>query len=53
VNTGLLVLSALIIARFFDSDLSFLARGVAFILLGAGFLTANVVILRRKGAMAQ
>lgn len=53
VNVGLLALSALIIARFFDSDLSFLARGVAFILVGAGFLTANVVILRRKGAMAQ
>ena len=53
VNVGLLALSALIIARFFDSDLSFLARGVAFILVGAGFLTANVVMLRRKGAMAQ
>jgi len=53
VNVGLLALSALIIARFFDSDLSFLARGVAFILVGAGFLTTNVVMLRRKGAIAQ
>ena len=50
VNLGLLVLSALIIARFFDSDLSFLSRGVAFIVVGAGFLTANVMMLRRKGA---
>jgi uncharacterized membrane protein len=49
VNVGLLVLSALIIARFFESDLSFLARGVAFILVGAGFLTANLMMLRRKG----
>jgi uncharacterized membrane protein len=52
VNAGLLALSALIVARFFDSDLSFLARGVAFILVGAGFLTTNGVMLRRKAAMA-
>jgi uncharacterized membrane protein len=52
VNAGLLALSALLIARFFDSDLSFLARGVAFILVGAGFLATNVVMLRRKGAAA-
>jgi uncharacterized membrane protein len=50
VNAGLLALSALIVARFFDSDLSFLARGVAFILVGTGFLTTNVVMLRRKQA---
>ncbi|MGD0016052.1 MAG: DUF2157 domain-containing protein [Verrucomicrobiia bacterium] len=49
VNLGLLALSVLMIARFFDSDLSFLARGVAFIVVGAGFLTANVMMLRRKG----
>jgi len=53
VNMGLFALSALIIARFFDSDLSFLARGIAFIVIGAGFLTANVMMLRRKGAQAQ
>ena len=52
-NAGLLALSALIVARFFDSDLSFLARGIAFILVGTGFLTANVVMLRRKGTVAQ
>lgn len=51
-NAGLLALSALIIARFFDSDLSFLARGIAFIVVGAGFLTANVVMLRRKRTTA-
>jgi uncharacterized membrane protein len=50
VNAGLLALSALLIARFFDSGLSFLARGVAFMLVGAGFLATNVVMLRRKGA---
>ena len=52
-NAGLLALAALIVARFFDSDLSFVARGIAFIVVGAGFLTANVVMLRRKGAPAR
>jgi uncharacterized membrane protein len=51
VNAGLLALSALLVARFFDSDLSFLARGVAFIVVGAGFLVTNVVMLRRKAAV--
>jgi uncharacterized membrane protein len=47
MNLGLLVLSALLLTRFFDSDLSFVFRGVAFILVGAGFLAANVVMARR------
>jgi hypothetical protein len=50
MNIGLLVVTALIIARFFDSDLSFLLRGLVFIALGIAFLVANVVMLRRKGA---
>jgi len=50
MNVGLLALTALIIARFFDSDLNFLLRGLVFIALGIAFLVANVVMLRRKGA---
>lgn len=50
VNLGMLVTSALIIARFLDSDLSFVVRGLAFIAVGIGFLVTNVVLLRRKGA---
>lgn len=50
MNLGLLTLTALIVARFFDSDLSFLLRGLIFIGLGLAFLVANVVMLRRKGA---
>jgi len=37
-------------ARFFDSGFGILARGVVFILLGIGFLAANMVIWRRKAA---
>jgi len=49
MNVGLLVVSALILARFFDSDLNFLLRGLIFIALGIAFLAANLVMLRRKG----
>jgi uncharacterized membrane protein len=49
VNFGLLVTSALIVARFFDSEMSFLFRGLAFIAVGAAFLVTNIVIIRRKG----
>ncbi|MBI2432514.1 MAG: DUF2157 domain-containing protein [Candidatus Hydrogenedentes bacterium] len=48
LNWGLLLVSTLIIARFFDVDLSFTARGIAFILVGIGFLAANLVV-RRTG----
>jgi uncharacterized membrane protein len=49
-NFGLLVIAALAIARFFDSDLSFVTRGVGFIVVGAGFLVANVIFFRRRAA---
>jgi len=47
VNAGMLVVCPLILLRFFDSDFSFVARGLAFIVLGAGFLGANLVAGRR------
>lgn len=50
MNAGLLSVAALIIARFFDTDLGFLLRGLAFIGLGIALLVANLVMLRRKGA---
>ena len=50
VNGGMLILSALVLCRFFDSDLGFVLRGVVFIALGAGFLIANFLLLRRKRA---
>ncbi len=49
-NFGLLVIAALALARFFDSDLSFVARGVGFIVIGVGFLVANVILFKKKRA---
>jgi hypothetical protein len=47
VNAGMLILGALIVARFFDVDLGFVVRGIAFILLGIGFLVTNLVLMKR------
>jgi len=47
VNGGMGILSALIVLRFFDEEFSFVVRGVAFIVLGIGFLSTNIVLARR------
>ena len=47
LNVGLVMVSVLVIARFFDSDLPFLVRGLAFIAVGTGFLVTNAVFVSR------
>lgn len=46
-NLGVALLAALVLLRFFDSDLSYVVRGVGFIVTGAGFFGA-IVWLRRR-----
>jgi len=46
VNVGMTAVCALIIMRFFDSDMDFFWRGIVFMLLGAAFLIVNLKILR-------
>jgi uncharacterized membrane protein len=48
VNYGMAVLGLLLITRFFDSDFGFLARGLAFILIGSCFLATNLIMTRKK-----
>ena len=48
VNYGLLILSAQIICRFFDTEMSFLLRGLLFIIVGAGFFFTNYRMLNRR-----
>jgi uncharacterized membrane protein len=48
-NFGLLIIAALAIARFFDTDLTFVTRGLGFIVVGVGFLAANVLIFKKRG----
>ena len=51
-NAGMLLLTALIVMRFFDTDVGFLVRGLAFIAAGVGFLIVNVMLLKRRRAEA-
>ncbi len=48
LNFGLLVITALVICRFFDTDLSFVIRGILFISLGAGFFITNYRMLKKR-----
>lgn len=52
INGGLLIMSLLCLIRFVDADMGLLARGIAFILVGLGFLVANLLLMRKlkKGA---
>jgi uncharacterized membrane protein len=48
LNYGLLILTGLIICRFFDLDMSFVARGLLFVLVGAGFFAANIWMVKKR-----
>lgn len=48
LNYGLLIITALITCRFFDTDLSFITRGIIFIIVGIGFFAANFWILKKR-----
>lgn len=48
LNFGLLLVMAILMMRFFDQDLSFISRGVAFIVMGSVFISINVWHGRRR-----
>lgn len=48
MNYGLLIITALILCRFFDTDLSFIFRGILFVLVGVGFFTTNYWMLKKR-----
>jgi uncharacterized membrane protein len=48
VNYGLLIITALIVCRFFDADLSFILRGILFVLVGVGFFATNYRMLKKR-----
>ncbi len=54
MNLGLVILSTTLLMRFFDTDMSFVLRGLVFIAIGIGFLYMNLrmVRARNKGANA-
>ncbi|GLU42961.1 DUF2157 domain-containing protein [Allomuricauda sp. NBRC 101325] len=48
LNYGLLTIAILIICRFFDSNLSYVLRGMLFVIVGAGFFFANYWMLKKR-----
>jgi uncharacterized membrane protein len=50
MNFGLVILSALIICRFFDMEMSFMFRGITFLLIGLGFFLCNYMMSKKQEA---
>lgn len=48
LNSGLLTIAALVACRFFDSDISFVVRGLLFIAVGVSFVAANYYLLKQR-----
>lgn len=48
LNYGLLIITALIACRFFDTDISFVIRGLLFVAIGAGFFGANYFMYKKQ-----
>jgi uncharacterized membrane protein len=48
MNFGILIVAILVTCRFFDTEMSFVIRGILFILVGIGFLALNYFMLRKK-----
>ncbi len=52
LNYGLVIIAALVVCRFFDTDLSFVLRGILFMVVGAGFFLTNLLMIRKRKANA-
>lgn len=48
LNVGLAIIVILIIARFFDFKISFIVRGIIFVMLGIGFFLANYALIKKR-----
>lgn len=48
LNLGLLIITILVVCRFFDKDLSFVLRGLMFLSVGAGFFATNYIMLKKR-----
>jgi uncharacterized membrane protein len=48
LNYGLLIIAALVTCRFFDTQMTFVLRGVLFIAVGIGFFAANYWMMKRR-----
>ncbi|GER57984.1 DUF2157 domain-containing protein [Patiriisocius marinus] len=51
LNYGLVIITALITCRFFDTNISFIVRGLLFMVIGAGFFGANYFMYRKQSQL--
>lgn len=52
LNYGLLIITALVLCRFFDTQISFILRGLLFVAVGIGFFVTNYYMLKKRNAKA-
>jgi len=48
INLGMLIIALLAICRSFDSDLTFVIKGILFVLVGIGFFAANWLMIKKR-----
>jgi len=48
LNYGLIIITALIFCRFFDTEMSFVIRGLLFVAVGVGFFATNYIMLKKQ-----
>ncbi len=48
LNYGLIIITALVLCRFFDTNISFVVRGLLFMAVGAGFFIANNRLIQKR-----
>ncbi len=53
LNYGLLIITSLVVCRFFDTNISFVIRGLLFVGVGVGFFLTNYIMLKRQKARVE
>ncbi len=53
LNYGLLIITALVMCRFFDTNISFVLRGLLFVGVGVAFFLTNMWMLKKRRANDQ
>ncbi|MFC2114313.1 DUF2157 domain-containing protein [Bacteroidota bacterium] len=48
LNFGLLIITALVVCRFFDENISFVIRGILFLTVGVGFFVVNYWMIKKR-----
>ncbi|MEH6535440.1 MAG: DUF2157 domain-containing protein [Psychroserpens sp.] len=48
LNYGLLIITALVTCRFFDTNMSFVIRGLLFVFVGLGFFLTNYIMFKKQ-----